>query len=64
MRIFNERYSDNMSKIYDAVSLGEMMLRLSPPGKLRLSSSETLKTSWGSEFNVVAGISNLGLSTA
>ncbi|NLK73746.1 MAG: sugar kinase [Clostridiales bacterium] len=54
-----------MSKIYDAVSLGEMMLRLSPPGKLRLSSSETFeKQAGGSEFNVVAGISNLGLSTA
>lgn len=54
-----------MDKVYDAVSLGEMMLRLSPPGKLRLSSSETFeKQAGGSEFNVVAGISTLGLQTA
>lgn len=49
---------------YDVMGLGEVMLRLSPPGRERLSQSETLeKRAGGAELNVVSGISQLGLRT-
>jgi len=49
---------------FDVMGLGEVMLRLSPPGKERLSQSETLeKRAGGAELNVVSGISQLGLRT-
>lgn len=46
------------------LGLGEVMLRLSPAGKERISQSETFdKCAGGSELNVVSGISQLGLRT-
>jgi len=49
---------------FDVMGLGEVMLRLSPPGHERLSQSETLeKRAGGAELNVVSGISQLGLRT-
>jgi len=49
---------------FDVMGLGEVMLRLSPPGKERLSQSETLeKRAGGAELNVVSGISQLGMRT-
>ena len=52
------------SKSFSVLGLGEVMLRLSPVGKERISYSETFeKKAGGSELNVVAGISSLGLRT-
>ncbi|MEG2380818.1 MAG: sugar kinase [Oscillospiraceae bacterium] len=52
-------------KDFDVIGLGEIMLRLSPMGVDRISTSETLeKHPGGSEFNVVSGVSILGLRTA
>lgn len=49
---------------YDVLGIGEVMLRLSPVGKERISHSVTFeKQAGGSEFNVVSGISMLGLKT-
>ena len=49
---------------FDVLSIGEVMLRLSPVGKERISHSETFeKNAGGSELNVVSGISMLGLRT-
>ena len=49
---------------FDALGIGEVMLRLSPSGKERISYSETFeKKAGGSELNVVSGISMLGLRT-
>jgi 2-dehydro-3-deoxygluconokinase len=54
-----------VNKVYDAVSFGELMLRLSPPGKQRISHGDLLeKNAGGAELNVAAGISALGLKTA
>ncbi len=51
-------------KEFSVLGLGEVMLRLSPTGKERISYSETFeKKAGGSELNVVAGISSLGLRT-
>ncbi|MBR5439870.1 MAG: sugar kinase [Clostridia bacterium] len=51
-------------KNFTVLGLGEVMLRLSPTGKERISYSETFeKKAGGSELNVVAGISSLGLRT-
>lgn len=49
---------------YSVLGVGEVMLRLSPVGKERISQSETFdKMAGGSELNVVSGISQLGLRT-
>ncbi|MBQ4516146.1 MAG: sugar kinase [Clostridia bacterium] len=54
----------NVDKEFNVIGLGEVMLRLSPVGKERISQSETFeKKAGGSELNVVAGISQLGLRT-
>jgi 2-dehydro-3-deoxygluconokinase len=54
-----------MNNVYDAVSFGELMLRLSPPGKQRISHGDVLeKSAGGAELNVAAGIAALGLKTA
>ena len=54
----------NTSREFDALGIGEVMLRLSPSGKERISHSETFeKMAGGSELNVVSGISMLGLRT-
>ncbi|MGB3963448.1 MAG: sugar kinase [Tepidanaerobacteraceae bacterium] len=49
---------------FDVIGFGEVMLRLSPPNKERISQGEVFeKRAGGSEFNVVSGISMLGLRT-
>ncbi len=49
---------------FSVLGIGEVMLRLSPVGKERISYCETFeKMAGGSELNVVAGISMLGLRT-
>lgn len=51
-------------KEFDVVGFGEVMLRLSPPNKERISQGEVFeKRAGGSELNVVSGISSLGLRT-
>ena len=55
----------NHDKEFDVISMGEIMLRLSPMGQERLAQCEVLeKRPGGSELNVVSGISLLGLRTA
>ncbi len=50
---------------FDVIGMGEVMLRLSPAGKERISHCETFeKCAGGSELNVVSGISLLGRRTA
>lgn len=50
---------------YDLIGMGEVMLRLSPPGKEKISQSETFeKNAGGSELNVVSGAAMLGLRSA
>ena len=54
----------NSNREFDALGTGEVMLRLSPAGKERISYCETFeKMAGGSELNVVSGISMLGLRT-
>jgi 2-dehydro-3-deoxygluconokinase len=50
---------------FDLISLGECMIRLSPPGHGRLEFSSTLEV-WvgGGEYNVAYALSRLGLRTA
>jgi 2-dehydro-3-deoxygluconokinase len=49
---------------FSVIGMGEVMLRLSPPAKERISYSETFeKRAGGSELNVVSGLSMLGLRT-
>lgn len=49
---------------FSVLGIGEVMLRLSPVGKERISYSEEFeKRAGGSELNVVSGISMLGLRT-
>ena len=49
---------------FSVIGIGEVMLRLSPVGKERISNSEAFdKKAGGSELNVVSGISMLGLRT-
>ena len=51
-------------KSFSVMGIGEVMLRLSPVGKERISYCETFeKMAGGSELNVVSGISMLGLRT-
>ena len=51
-------------KSFSVIGIGEVMLRLSPIGKDRISYSEFFeKMAGGSELNVVGGISMLGLRT-
>ncbi len=50
---------------FDLISFGEVMLRLSPPSKDKISQSETFeKACGGSEFNVASGAANLGIRAA
>jgi 2-dehydro-3-deoxygluconokinase len=50
---------------YDVVTLGETMIRLSPPGHRRLEEAETLECRiGGSESNVAVALARLGLRTA
>ena len=51
-----------MSKSFDLLALGEVLLRLSPPTDERLVRGETLqKQVGGAELNVVSGVSLFGL---
>ena len=46
---------------FDLIGLGEVMLRLSPPNKEKISQSETFeKNAGGSELNVVSGAATFG----
>ena len=57
-------YRSEEKKSFEVLGLGEVMLRLSPVGKERVSYCETFeKMAGGSELNVVAGISMLGMRT-
>lgn len=50
---------------FDLISFGEVMLRLSPPDKEKISQSEIFeKNCGGSEFNVASGAANLGIRAA
>ena len=52
-------------KCFDALALGEIMLRLSPPNNERIVRGDIFeKSAGGSELNVMSGISFLGLRTA
>lgn len=52
-----------MDKSFDLLAAGEVMLRLSPPDGDRLSRGDTfVKQVGGAELNVLAGVSQLGLS--
>ena len=45
---------------FDLIGMGEVMLRLSPPDKEKISQSETFeKNAGGSELNVVSGAAML-----
>ncbi|OOB78924.1 MAG: sugar kinase [Epulopiscium sp. Nuni2H_MBin001] len=53
-----------MQKKFDLLSLGEILLRLSPPRNERMSrGSEFDKKVGGAELNVVSGVAQLGLRT-
>lgn len=55
---------DFNKKEFDVIGFGEIMLRLSPLNKERISQGEVFeKKAGGSELNVVSGISSLGLRT-
>ncbi len=50
---------------FDLIGFGEVMLRLSPPDKEKISQSEVFeKNCGGSEFNVASGAANLGIRSA
>lgn len=50
---------------FDLLSLGEILLRLSPPDNERIVSGETFqKQVGGAELNVVSGVSILGFAQA
>ena len=52
-------------KKFDIISLGEVMLRLSPPDKEKISQCETFeKKAGGSELNVASGAAYLGVRSA
>ena len=47
---------------FDMIGFGEVMLRLSPPDKEKISQSEVFeKNAGGSELNVVSGAAMLGI---
>ncbi len=55
---------DNKKNEFDLVSFGEIMLRLSPPRHCRMVDSDVFeKRAGGAEFNVVSGVTLLGLRT-
>ena len=53
-----------MEKMYDLLTLGEVLLRLSPPSGQRLSRTQNFQLHvGGAELNVAAGAGQLGLKT-
>jgi 2-dehydro-3-deoxygluconokinase len=60
-----EKNSEGMPLKYDVVTLGETMIRLSPPGKQRIEQAESLELRiGGAESNVAVDLARLGLRTA
>lgn len=58
----NERKGMRMKKDFDLLSLGELMLRLSPPDNERITRGDTLgKQAGGAELNAITGAAMLGL---
>ena len=58
------RRNQDGSNKFDLLSLGEILLRLSPSDNERIVSGETFqKQVGGAELNVVSGVSILGLRT-
>ena len=54
----------NGKKSFDVLTLGEILLRLSPPDNERLVRGDLLrKQTGGAELNVASGIAMLGLRT-
>lgn len=52
-------------KEFDLISFGEVMLRLSPPNKEKISQGESFeKSAGGSELNVASGVAYLGARSA
>ena len=61
MEDFTMEFKENTD--FDLIGLGEVMLRLSPPNKEKISQSETFeKNAGGSELNVVSGAAMLGIT--
>lgn len=59
------RFPGRPVDMYDVVTFGEAMIRLSPPGRNRLEQSNLLETAvGGAELSVAAGVSRLGLGAA
>lgn len=57
-------FMNNSERSFDLLSLGEVLLRLSPPDNERLVKGDMLrKQVGGAELNVVSGVSLLGLRT-
>ncbi len=55
----------NKNREFDLIGFGEVMLRLSPDGKEKISTSETFdKNVGGSELNVMSGAARLGARSA
>ena len=55
---------ENRKKNFDLLAMGELLLRLSPPGNDRITRGDTFeKHIGGAELNVAAGVSLLGLRT-
>ena len=55
---------EKRKKNFDVLAMGELLLRLSPPGNDRITRGDTFeKHIGGAELNVAAGVSLLGLRT-
>ena len=53
------------NKKFDLISFGEVMLRLSPPDKEKISQGQVFeKNAGGSELNVASGAAFLGIRSA
>lgn len=64
MNVESERSETMNTREFDLLSLGELLLRLSPPNNERIVRGETFdKRIGGAELNVVSGVSLLGLRT-
>lgn len=56
--------SENAGRTFDLVTLGQLLLRLSPPNNERLMRCDVFeKQVGGAELNVAVGVSLLGLHT-
>jgi 2-dehydro-3-deoxygluconokinase len=62
--LYKEKRRQFMRRDFDLLSLGEILLRLSPPDNERIVRGDTFqKQVGGAELNVVSGVSLLGLRT-